>query len=101
MMRRTSKPRKPFISSLFGTCVPEKAFFCCIKDSVFIEPTCGAGEFLLATLERKFELWERSHSAANKEEIECIVGTFYGNDINGDSVIISKLRLFLCVAHRG
>lgn len=71
----------------------------CLKKTVF-EPTCGAGEFLLATLEQKLKLWRRNHFEATKEDIECIVGTFYGNDINIDSVIISKLRLFLCVAHR-
>lgn len=71
----------------------------CLKKTVF-EPTCGAGEFLLAALEQKLQLWGHSHSTVNKEEIESIVGTFYGNDINIDSVIISKLRLFLCVAHR-
>lgn len=97
------------IKASFGALAPENIqtlelppAFCddfCLKKTVF-EPTCGAGEFLLATLEQKLELWKRSHSTANKEEIECIVATFYGNDINGDSVIISKLRLFLCVAHR-
>ena len=71
----------------------------CLKKTVF-EPTCGAGEFLLATLEQKLKLWRRNHFEATKEDIECIVGTFYGNDLNIDSVIISKLRLFLCVAHR-
>ena len=71
----------------------------CIKKTIF-EPTCGAGEFLLAALERKLALWRRNHTTIKKEEIECIVSTFYGNDINIDSVIISKLRLYLCVAHR-
>lgn len=80
--------------------MPEKACSVCIKDSVFIEPTCGAGEFLLAALEQKLAIWKRNHSTADKKDIECIVGTFYGNDINIDSVIISKLRLFLCVAER-
>lgn len=52
----------------------------CLKKTVF-EPTCGAGEFLLATLEQKLKLWRRNHFEATKEDIECIVGTFYGNDI--------------------
>ncbi len=71
----------------------------CLQKTIF-EPTCGAGEFLLAALEQKIALWKRYHSTSNKNEIESIIGTFYGNDINIDSVIISKLRLFLCVAHR-
>ena len=48
----------------------------CLKKTVF-EPTCGAGEFLLATLEQKLKLWRRNHFEATKEDIECIVGTFY------------------------
>lgn len=41
MVRKASKPRKSFISSLFQHLCAEEGFFCCIKDSVFIEPTCG------------------------------------------------------------
>ena len=40
----------------------------CLKKTVF-EPTCGAGEFLLAALEQKLQLWGHSHSTVNKEEI--------------------------------
>ena len=31
--------------------MPEKAFSVCIKDSVFIDPCCGTGGFLLAAYE--------------------------------------------------
>lgn len=72
--------------------------FCLGK--TFLEPTCGAGEFLLAALELKFDLWCSLHDAIDTETIRIIVGTMYGNDINADSVIISKLRLYLCALHR-
>ena len=39
----------------------------CLKKTVF-EPTCGAGEFLLATLEQKLKLWRRNHFEATKED---------------------------------
>lgn len=71
----------------------------CLEKTLF-EPTCGAGEFLLEALELKFNLWNKTHSSPDKSDIERMVGTIYGNDINNDSVIISKLRLFLCVASK-
>ena len=78
---------------------PEMIAEYCLQKTVF-EPTCGAGEFLLEALDRKFSLWKQACSDPTKEQIEKIVGTVYGNDINIDSVIISKLRIFLCAAYR-
>ena len=71
----------------------------CLEKSV-LEPTCGAGEFLLSALELKFDLWNSLHDEISKDTIQIIVGTMFGNDINEDSVIISKLRLFLSAIHR-
>lgn len=70
----------------------------CRKKTVF-DPTCGAGEFLLAVLEQKFDLWD-SNSNMTKNDIEKIVGTIHGNDINEESIIITKLRLYLAAVHR-
>lgn len=71
----------------------------CLRKSV-LDPTCGAGEFLLSALELKFTLWDSLHETIDTETIRTVVGTMYGNDINTDSVIISKLRLYLCAIHR-
>lgn len=71
----------------------------CLSKSIF-EPTCGAGEFLLEALECKLDIWKQKHTDLKRAEINKIVSTIYGNDINRDSVIITKLRLFLCVAYR-
>ncbi len=70
--------------------------FCCRK-TVF-DPTCGAGEYLLTALELKFELLQRNNKPTNKTVVREVVSTIYGNDVNVDSIIISELRLFLCVA---
>ena len=35
-----------YFQTFFGAYVPERAFFFCIKDSVFIDPACKTGVFL-------------------------------------------------------
>lgn len=71
----------------------------CFQKTIF-EPTCGAGEFLLEALDRKFRLWDHACAEPTKSQVEKMVGTIYGNDINMDSVIITKLRLFLCAVEK-
>ncbi len=75
--------------------VPYRSF-CCTK-TVF-DPTCGAGEYLLAALEMKLTLFKRNKKTLSNTEIIEMVSTIYGNDVNLDSVIITELRLLLCVA---
>jgi len=70
--------------------------FCCTK-TVF-DPTCGAGEYLLTALEMKLNLLKQHRKNLSNSEIKEIVSTIYGNDVNLDSVIITELRLLLCVA---
>lgn len=73
----------------------------CKKKKAF-DPTCGAGEFLVAILSKKFELWNKNNNIIKKSDVKEIVSTIYGNDINSDSTVISKLRLYLCaVNHYG
>lgn len=71
----------------------------CTKKTVF-DPTCGAGEFLLAALELKFDLLSQGHNRPSAQTIKKVVATICGNDINEESVVIAKLRLLLCVLHR-
>lgn len=77
--------------------IPYKSF--CLTKRVY-DPTCGAGEFLLYTLEIKFDLMDMHRQSIRKSTVQEIVKTIFGNDINLDSVIISKLRLFLCALKR-
>ncbi len=77
--------------------VPHSAF--CYRKTVY-DPTCGTGVFLVAALEMKLDMLARHQVNATRGRIRQIVTTIQGNDLNGDSVAITKLRLFLCVLHR-
>lgn len=71
----------------------------CFKKTVF-DPTCGAGEFLLAALTLKFDMLSAYNMVLPKTKIHKIVATISGNDLNYDSIRITKIRLLLCVANR-
>ena len=77
--------------------IPYRSF--CMTKSVF-DPTCGAGEFLLAALETKFDLLDDHVKNVTGEMISNIVSTVYGNDIDKESTAIYKIRLFLCAVRR-
>ena len=65
----------------------------CLEKTVF-DPTCGAGEFLLSYIKYKHKIL-KENNMDNIENLIKIFGTIYGNDINKESIIITKLRLFL------
>ena len=67
----------------------------CMRKRV-LDPTCGTGEFLLASLEMKYKIWS-AHSAITEKDALEILTTIYGNDVNRESVIITQIRLLLCV----
>lgn len=71
--------------------IPYKSF--CRTKTIY-DPTCGAGEFLLYAAGLKFELW-CSKSRITEKTVLDIISTIKGNDVNPDSVFISKLRLFI------
>jgi len=77
--------------------VPYKSF--CLDKTVY-DPTCGTGVFLLAALELKLDLLERYGREVSKEDIQKAAGSICGNDLNQDSITITKIRLFLCILHR-
>lgn len=77
--------------------IPHNSF---AKKKQIFDPTCGAGEFLLETLNIKLDVLEEHNLNLSKTTIEKVVATIHGNDINSESVAISKLRLFLCVLNR-
>lgn len=68
--------------------------FCCSK-TVF-DPTCGAGEYLLAALEIKIDLLKKKGKLTRRLVREA-VSTIYGNDVNVESIIITELRLMLFI----
>lgn len=71
----------------------------CYKKTVY-DPTCGSGVFLLAALKLKMDLLDLHHANVTKGKIQKVVKTIKGNDLNGDSITITKIRLFLCVLQR-
>lgn len=77
--------------------IPYRSF--CTSKSV-LDPTCGAGEFLLATLEAKLNMLDANADNVTEAMLKKTVSTIHGNDINKESVIIAKIRLFLCALKR-
>ncbi len=70
--------------------------FCC--DKTIFDPTCGAGEYLLTALEIKIDMLKK-HTNITKQLVRKVVSTVFGNDINTESIIITKLRLLLFILH--
>lgn len=89
------KPNNLNVMDLNG--IPYSTF--CYDKSVY-DPTCGAGVFLLEALEMKLDLLDLHHTEVTKGKIQKVVASINGNDLNTDSIAITKLRLFLCVLHR-
>lgn len=70
--------------------------FCFTK--TFLEPTCGTGEFLLSVLDIKVKLLSVIR-AVTSDDLEKILRTLHGNDINPESTAIAKLRIWLYIKH--
>ena len=77
--------------------IPYKSFS--YEKTVF-DPTCGAGEFLLVALSIKLDLIDLHQEEVTTKDIIKVAKTIYGNDINNDSVMITKLRLLIYVLNR-
>lgn len=77
--------------------IPYKSF--ATQKTVF-DPTCGAGEYLLVALEIKLSLLDQHYKKIPKQVVLDTVATIFGNDINDESVVITKLRLLLCVLNK-
>lgn len=89
------KPNNLHILDLNG--IPYEHF--CYQKTVF-DPTCGAGEFLLVSLDIKLDLLELHNENVTRGNIVKVLDTIYGNDIDVDSITITKIRLLLTILHR-
>ena len=89
------KPNGLHVLDLNG--IPYNSF--CFNKTIY-DPTCGAGEFLVAALEIKLDLLDLHKANITKGNLKKIVRTIKGNDVNIDSTIITKIRLFLCALQR-
>lgn len=95
MVSNRINPNNLHVLDLNG--IPFKSF--CINKTIF-DPTCGSGAFLLPALDLKLDLMELHHANLSKTHIFSVLKTIKGNDLDLDSIIITKLRLFLCILHR-
>lgn len=89
------KPNNLHVLDLNG--IPYSSF--CYDKTVY-DPTCGAGVFLLAALELKLDLLDLHHTNVTGAKIRKVVESIKGNDLNRDSIVITKIRLLLCILHR-
>ena len=77
--------------------MPEKAFSVCIKDSVFIEPACGNGNFLAEILRRKLAVVKRMYgrNVADYEKWSIIaLMNIFGVELLDDNAIVCRNRLY-------
>ena len=86
--------------------MPEKAFSVCIKDSVFIDPAAGSGNFLTETylslrrLENEtIKAWMTNTMVGidieEAEYIKVSIGQFYGIEINDFAVRVAQTALWI------
>lgn len=67
--------------------------------STFFDPTCGSGEFLINVLDIKLRLQFENFEVTDSSIVK-IAKTVYGNDLNIESLRITKLRIFLLLARK-
>lgn len=65
-----------------------------LRASTF-DPTCGAGEFLLSAAKFKYEILLALGRPYTDRDLARILSSLRGNDIERDSVVITKIRLLL------
>ncbi|MBO6141700.1 MAG: class I SAM-dependent DNA methyltransferase [Ruminococcus sp.] len=86
--------------------MPEKAFSVCIKDSVFIDPACGSGNFLTETYLSLRRLENEAIKTAlgdaimfadtsSLSTVKVSIGQFYGIEINDFAVTVAKTALWI------
>ena len=66
-----------------------------LYQATFIDPTCGAGEFVLSVLKVKLDIIEARKEACEEEALINICKTLHGNDIDDCSTDIAKIRIFI------
>ncbi len=71
----------------------------CYEQNIF-DPTCGTGAFLLAALELKINLLINYQEDLTNRVIKKVLLTINGNDLNYDSIIITKLRMLLYILEK-
>lgn len=81
------------ISEYLPLSAKENAEMIACKKTV-LDPTCGAGEFLIYSFQKKMQILIDNHIEINDVRIMEVLKTINGNDINIESIEITKTRLF-------
>lgn len=68
-----------------------KLLHLCTQET-FLDPTCGAGSFLLSILEAKL-FFLKTIKQNNSANVLKVMQTIFGNDIDANAVLVSKLRI--------
>lgn len=68
-----------------------------IIDITVFDPTCGTGQFLLKALEIKIEALLRLKRQISVDDYLRLLNSIHGNDINIESIEITKIRLFFYI----
>lgn len=87
-------------SSICSSAIEDLSYLDTYLKKTIFDPTCGTGGFLLMVLCDKADILDANSEVPSIKDIRDIVGTIYGNDINADSIAITKMRITLCVSHR-
>ena len=65
-----------------------------------IDPTCGSGEFLINAFDLKYRILSVKCKNITDRKVLDICKTLFGNDIDDESMDISKIRLFFNVLNK-
>lgn len=69
-----------------------------IKEFLFnktiFDPTCGAGEFLINAFNLKCKIAKRKNIKIKDNDYILILNSIFGNDINLESIEITRIRMF-------
>ena len=77
------------LSSQSGTIIKR------LLSAIVFDPTCGAGEFLLTAFRVKYHLLKQTRKHVTDSDIIHLLATIHGNDIEDDSIRITKARLLI------
>lgn len=80
------------VSAIKKQCYDKNKLLHLCTQETFLDPTCGAGSFLLSILEAKL-LFLKIIQQDNSANILKVMQTIFGNDIDANAVLVSKLRI--------
>ena len=80
------------VSAIKKQCYDKNKLLHLCTQETFLDPTCGAGSFLLSILEAKL-FFLKAIKQDNLANVLKVIQTIFGNDIDTNAVLVSKLRI--------